>query len=239
MLTRRNNNYLSSCKRFYMKKAILFLVSIFITIVSFAQNNPVYKMYRTQNYHNQLRLNTKTGEVLQIQDDGQSWTICTAREVLGDKEGRFCLYDTQNIWTFIMLDTYTGKNWQVQFSVKGEDYRFATPINMFSLAYPKTTSNWTSRFQMFKTQNIWNFILLDSYNGRLWQFQYSTQDFDEKMIIPINRYELVSDNERCIFSIQPLTSMFQYYLINDSTGDMWKFQWSTKGDDYRWIEKFK
>jgi hypothetical protein len=20
---------------------------------------------------------------------------------------------------------------------------------------------------------------------------------------------------------------------------MWKFQWSTKGDDYRWIEKFK
>lgn len=23
-----------------------------------------------------------------------------------------------------MLDTYTGKNWQVQFSVKGEDYMF-------------------------------------------------------------------------------------------------------------------
>jgi hypothetical protein len=36
-----------------------------------------------------------------------------------------------------------------------------------------------------------------------------------------------------------LTSMYQYYLINDNTGDMWKFQWSTKGDDYRWIEKFK
>ncbi len=55
-----------------MKKAILFLVSMFITIVSFAQSNSVYKMYRTQNYHNQLRLNTMTGEVLQIQDDGQS-----------------------------------------------------------------------------------------------------------------------------------------------------------------------
>lgn len=26
---------------------------------------------------------------------------------------------------------------------------------------------------------------------------------------------------------------------NDNTEDMWKFQWSTKGDDYRWIEKFK
>lgn len=138
-----------------------------------------------------------------------------------------------------MLDTYTGKNWQVQFSVKGEDYMFAAPINIFSLAYPETTSNWTNRFQMFATQNMWTFILLDSYNGRLWQVQYSTQNLDNLFCIPINKYELVSDNEKCIFSIQPLTSMYQYYLINDRTGDMWKFQWSTKGDDYRWIEKFK
>ena len=31
--------------------------------------------------------------------------------------------------------------------------------------------------------------------------------------------------------------MYQYYLINESNGDMWKFQWSTKGGDYRWINK--
>ena len=216
----------------------LLLISLFCFIPSLMIGQ-TYKMYSTRNYHNQLRLNTMTGEVQQIQDDGQSWEICSAREVLGDREGRFCLYDTQNMWTFIMLDTYTGKNWQVQFSVKGEDYMFAAPINMFSLAYPETTSNWTNRFQMFATKNMWTFILLDSYNGRLWQVQYSTQDLDNLMIVPINKYELISDNERCIFSIQPLTSMYQYYLINDNTGDMWKFQWSTKGDDYRWIEKFK
>ncbi len=92
---------------------------------------------------------------------------------------------------------------------------------------------------MFATQNMWTFILLDSYNGRLWQVQYSTQDLDNLFCIPINKNELVENNERCIFSIQPLTSMYQYYLINDNTGDMWKFQWSTKGDDYRWIERFR
>jgi hypothetical protein len=47
------------------------------------------KMYSTRNYHNQLRLNTMTGEVQQIQDDGQSWIICSAREISGDKESRF------------------------------------------------------------------------------------------------------------------------------------------------------
>jgi len=92
---------------------------------------------------------------------------------------------------------------------------------------------------MFATQNMWTFVLLDSYNGKLWQVQYSSQDLDNLMCIPINDRELVSDNEECIFSIQPLTSMYQYYLINDNTGDMWKFQWSTKGDDYRWIERFR
>ena len=221
-----------------MKKFIFLFVLMIITLTSFAQSNSVYKMYRTQNYHNQLRLNTMTGEVQQIQDDGQSWMICSAREILGDVAGRFCLYETQNMWTFIMLDTYTGKNWQVQFSVKGEDYMFAVPINRYSLAFPAEESKWIERFQMFATQNMWTFILLDSYNSKLWQVQYSSQDLDNLMCIPINENELVSDNEKCIFSIHPLTSMYQYYLINDHTGDMWKFQWSTKGDDYRWIEKF-
>lgn len=221
-----------------MKKFIFIFVLMIITLTSFAQSNSVYKMYRTQNYHNQLRLNTMTGEVQQIQDDGQSWMICSAREILGDAAGRFRLYETQNMWTFIMLDTYTGKNWQVQFSVKGEDYMFAVPINRYSLAFPTRDSKWIERFQMFATQNMWTFILLDSYNGKLWQVQYSSQDLDNLMCIPINENELISDNEKSVFTIQPSTSMYQYYLINDHTGDMWKFQWSTKGDDYRWIEKF-
>lgn len=81
--------------------------------------------------------------------------------------------------------------------------------------------------------------LNDDIIKRVCFHQYSTQDLDNLFCIPINKDELGSDNEKCIFSIQPLTSMYQYYLINDRTGDMWKFQWSTKGDDYRWIEKFK
>lgn len=116
---------------------------------------------------------------------------------------------------------------------------FALPINMLSLATPGSTQNWTDRFQLFQTQNIWTFILLDSYNGRLWQVQYSTQDIDNLMIIPINIHELVPDGDSRIFSMQPLMSMFQYLLINDKTGDIWKFQWSTESDDYRWIERFK
>ena len=69
-----------------------------IPLLLYAQT---YKMYQTRNLHNQLRLNTATGEVLQVQDDGQSWKICGAMEVDGKADNRFCLYETQNMWTFI------------------------------------------------------------------------------------------------------------------------------------------
>ena len=65
-----------------MRTLILFLLCLLPILV----NAQTYKMYKTQNYHNQLRLNTKTGEVQQIQDDGQSWEICSAREILGDRK---------------------------------------------------------------------------------------------------------------------------------------------------------
>ena len=57
-----------------MKRLVLILmVAFFIPSFAICQT---YKMYYTKNYHNQLRLNTATGEVVQIQDDGQSWVIC-------------------------------------------------------------------------------------------------------------------------------------------------------------------
>ena len=91
-----------------MKKLFLLFALMVIASTSYAQ---VYKMYKTRNYHNQLRLNTMTGEVQQIQDDGQSWEICSAREILGDKEGRFRLYETQNMWTFIIhIQVRIGKS---------------------------------------------------------------------------------------------------------------------------------
>lgn len=267
------------------------VMSIFFIFYSFSFGK-TFEMYPTKNIHNQLQLNTKTGEVKQIQDDGQKWIICNGIEKSGEKENRFSLYETQNMWNFLLLDNYTGKVWQVQFSVDGEEYMFSFPVNSIELAIPSKNSNWQDRFELHGTQNIWNFILLDSYTGRTWQLQYSIENidnigivpiFDEELITPskklysrfklhetqnmwnfilldsytgrlwqlqytvdkdsirglfiINEKDLADEKEKNLFYISPLTSMYQYYLINDITGEMWKFQWNTKGSDYRWIEK--
>ena len=64
-------------------------------ICLFAQT---YKMYQTRNYHNQLRLNTATGEVLQVQDDGQSWKICDAVEDGAEIDNRFLVLCSASAW---------------------------------------------------------------------------------------------------------------------------------------------
>lgn len=155
------------------------LIAIFTLFLSFTANAQTFKLYQTDNIHNQLRLNTATGEVYQIQDDGQRFLVHDATTPNNEKPNRYALYKTENLWTYILLDKFSGKLWQCQYSVQGTEY----------------ISSWV-----------------------------------------INSTEL-SSSQGNKFSIQPMTSMFQFYLINDETGDMWQFQWSTKGDEYRWIKK--
>lgn len=155
------------------------LLLIFSLLIGLAVNAQTYKMYQTDNVNNQLKLNTKTGEVIQVQSDGQTFMVHEETTPLNDKPNRYVLYKTQNMWTYILLDKFSGKLWQCQYSVKGVEYITSIVINDIALSYTETNK----------------------------------------------------------FTIKPMTSMFQYYLIDDETGDMWKFQWSTKGDDYIWIEK--
>ena len=44
------------------------------------------------------------------------------------QSGRFGLYPTQNMFTFILLDRNDGRTWQVQWSIE-ESNRMVLPIN--------------------------------------------------------------------------------------------------------------
>lgn len=159
-----------------MRNFILTVVFLLMSVASFGQD---FKLYKTKNAHTQLLVNTVTGAVSQVQDDGNNWQIVGPIDPNGGYTNRFVLYETENIWNFIELDTFTGRVWQVQFSVDGAENRLCLPINTEILA-----------------------------NSR----------------------------DHSIFVIEPLKSMYQYHLINQETGRMWIFQWSTQGNDYRWMK---
>lgn len=87
---------------------------------------------------------------------------------------RYKLYPTQNTWIFLELDTQTGRVWQVQYSVQGSSYRFKTRLNSWSLLEASDLQV-SGRFELYPTQNMYNFVLLDKISGKTWQVQWSTE----------------------------------------------------------------
>ena len=88
------------------------------------------------------------------------------------KSPRYKLYKTENIYHHIKLDTGTGKVWQVQFGVKVDDMITTIDDNSLISAYEDVVSG---RFELYPTNNMYNFILLDTDTGRIWRVQWSTE----------------------------------------------------------------
>lgn len=98
---------------------------------------------------------------------------------------RYRLFPTQNMWTFLKLDTMTGKIWQVQYSVEGAKYRFETVLNSVDLARRLKQERVVGRFMLYATQNTYNFVLLDQIDGYTYQVQWNG-DADQRFVIPIS-----------------------------------------------------
>ncbi len=88
-----------------------------------------YKVYRTTNIYNSLKLDTASGRITALQigiNNDKSrfeYTVCDAIE--DDPKwriiGRYELYPTGNNFNFILIDTILGQAYQVQWSTKNEE----------------------------------------------------------------------------------------------------------------------
>lgn len=98
----------------------------------------------------------------------------------GENIAVYKLFPTQNMWTFIKLNTRNGQMWQVQYDISG-DNRGECYLNILPLVTKDKEMN--NRFTLYPTQNIYNFILLDQIDGRVWQAQWSIQPENRGIIL--------------------------------------------------------
>lgn len=83
-----------------------------------------------------IKLNTRNGQMWQVQwsldidpkyrFEDTLWILPLVNKNQ-EKDGRFFLYPTTNIHTFILLDQINGRMWQVQWGKEGD--RWVIPIN--------------------------------------------------------------------------------------------------------------
>lgn len=138
-----------------MKKIVITLIAALIAVSSYAQ------------IHTDT-LNTNFTEK-------DSLVIGYLHQILQNSSPQYKLYQTDNIWTFLELDTTSGRIWQVQYSLKGSNYRYKVVLNGEPLLSSYDDGGYAGRFELYKTQNMYNFILLDTATGSTWQVQWSTE----------------------------------------------------------------
>lgn len=123
-----------------MKKALLVVV-LLVAMTAGAQTNSdtkvyfspdtnvTYRLFKTQNMHIFIKLNTSNGTMKLVQfstsntrdmmqADLSDIELATGAEA---KNGRFYLYPTDNFYTFLLLDQIDGRVWQVQWSTDPEN----------------------------------------------------------------------------------------------------------------------
>lgn len=96
---------------------------------------------------------------------------------------RFRVYNTENIFTTLLLDTRTGRLWQTQYSLDDKHFEGTNPISTKSLADPNGPNG---RFALTKTHNMWTYILTDTKTGALWHCQYSVKDSQSRFCNPLS-----------------------------------------------------
>lgn len=90
-------------------------------------------------------------------------------------EENYKMYPTENMWTFLKLDTRTGKVWQVQYSVNSDTHGQVI------------VNDKAGRFELYPTQNMYNFLLLDKSSGLVAQIQWS-MNADNRGLVKIISY---------------------------------------------------
>ena len=94
-------------------------------------------------------------------------------------KGRFKLYQTENIYTLLQLDTKTGIIEQVQWSLKSDEEGTFT-INGDDLSYGFGYGS--GSFELYPTKNVYQFILINKTDGRKWHVQWGTDGRDSRWI---------------------------------------------------------
>lgn len=82
---------------------------------------------------------------------------------------RYKLYQTENIYTFLQLDTKTGMIEQVQWSLESAN-EGSVIINAEDLTY--RLGYGSGSFELYPTKNMYQFLLLDKTTGRKWHVQW-------------------------------------------------------------------
>ncbi len=82
-------------------------------------------------------------------------------------------------------------------------------------------------YRLFSTNNMYNFIKLDTRNGQMWQVQWGTEDKHrfETTLSDISRVTKEEEKNGRFF-LYPTINTYNFILLDQINGRAWQVQWN-------------
>jgi len=94
------------------------------------------------------------------------------------------------------------------------------------------TDNQNVTYRLFPTTNNYNFIKLDTRNGKMWQVQWNTEP-NKRFTTDLSLIPLVAkeDEKNGRFILQATINNYNFILIDQIDGRTWQVQWSINPEE--------
>lgn len=149
------------------RKSIVILMTMFIPSFVIGQTDKAVKATTQKISHHEIRVDSllsRTDSLIMINNE-----LLYRLDIDLSLKNRYKLYETENIYTLLRLDTKTGMIDQVQWSLDSDKEGTIT-INGEDLTYGFGVGS--GSFELYPTKNMYQFILMDKTNGRMWHVQW-------------------------------------------------------------------
>lgn len=87
---------------------------------------------------------------------------------------RYKMFQTKHDYILLKLDTATGRVWMVQFGMGDKSSRRQVVVDDSS-PLDDMDGAINGRFDLYPTNNMYNFILIDTFDGTTYQVQWHTE----------------------------------------------------------------
>lgn len=84
-----------------------------------------------------------------------------------------------------------------------------------------------SNFKLYPTQNMWNFLKLDTRTGEIWQVQYGVEGDEYRHETELNNKDLTygQNTKPGRFRLHPTSNRHNFILLDCEDGRIWQVQW--------------
>ena len=139
---------------------------------------------------------------------------------------RYKVYDTENIYTSILLDTATGQTWQLQIGIGDNSSRMRTVLS---------DTKWAETLE--EITEVWN----ERYNDRMtyWEEEYNSKPDsivsaeDKAFWKPYNLEQTIENRDVAQngrFKLYPTDNTYNFIMVDVINGRTWQVQWNIDYD---------